>query len=375
MGHDLRTPMNAIIGMTNLALEDVHDVSQVKESLNIIKTSSNHLLNLLNDILDMAKIESGKMTLANTTFSIKEATLKICDVFKAMALQKNIDYRVDFENLKNEFIVTDESRFNRILSNIISNAVKFTPQHGFVKVVVEELNSVKNNITNYAIKVQDSGIGIASEQLKHIFDPFHRVESSMISKIEGSGLGLAIVKALVENLGGTIFVESKLGEGSTFIINLSFLRDVCALEEKKPDREIKISEQDFGRISALLVEDHPINIAVIKKILEKMKIKVTVIRDGKEGSDVFLNSQPGDFNVIFMDLQMPVMNGYEATVRIRSSSHPRAKTIPIIALTANTFEDDIRKCFEVGMNGHIAKPISMEKLTETLKNLVVEKTS
>lgn len=372
MSHDLRTPMNAIIGMTNLALEDLSDSSQVRESLNIIKTSSAHLLNLLNDILDMAKIESGKMTLANSVFSITQTMTGICDVFKAVTLQKHIQYSVEFENIVHDTVVSDETRFSRIISNIIGNAVKFTPEYGFIKVTVEEQKSMRNNIAYFSIKVQDSGIGISEEQLESIFDPFHRVESSMISKIEGSGLGLAIVKALVESLGGTVSVESRLGYGSTFTIKLPFLKQICSLEEKE-HKEESIRNCDFGKLSALLVEDHPINIVVIKKILEKTGMKVTVTRDGKEGAETFINSEPTAFDLIFMDLQMPVMNGYEATEYIRASSHPRAKTIPVIALTANTFEDDIKKCFEAGMTAHIAKPISLQKLIEIVSNLALNR--
>ncbi len=372
MSHDLRTPMNAIIGMTNLALEDLSDSSQVEESLKIIKTSSAHLLTLLNDILDMAKIESGKMTVANSAFSVTKAMTAVCDVFKAITLQKNIRYTVEFENIMHDNVVSDETRFSRIISNIISNAVKFTPEHGFINVTMTEQKSVRNNIAYFSIKVQDSGIGISEEQIQYIFDPFHRVESSMISKIEGSGLGLAIVKALVDSLGGTVSVESRLGYGSAFTINLPFLKQICSFDEKEHKEEPALTH-DFSRLSALLVEDHPINIVVIKKILEKTGMKVTVTRDGKEGAETFVNSEPAAFDLIFMDLQMPVMNGYEATQCIRASLHPRAKTIPIIALTANTFDDDIKKCFEAGMTAHIVKPISFQKLVETVSNLVLHK--
>lgn len=370
MSHDIRTPMNAIIGMVNLAIEDQNNKEQVAESLNVIKSSSEHLLTLINDILEMNRIESGKMTLNNEPFVLSEECTNIANTFKGIVIAKEQDFKFELINITADHIIGDISNFKRILTNILGNAVKFTPKHGTIHFRVYQEETSNNNLSLFRIEIQDTGIGIAKDQLPKIFEPFQREQTDTIKNIEGTGLGLAIVKALIEMQGGAINVASEKGKGTTFTLHISYEK-AEKQEIKTESKTVLLSDINLQGKHILLVEDHPVNILVATKLLEKMGAAIIKAENGKIGLEKFLASKPGDIDFIFMDLQMPVMNGLEATKAIRASEHPLAKSIPIIAMTANAFAEDIHNSLNAGMNAHIAKPITIENINNTLKKLAI----
>lgn len=366
MSHDIRTPMNAIIGMTDLALDDLDNRQHLSEYLDIIKSSSSHLLTLINDILDMSRIEKGKLKLARTSFNLSVEIDRFCSRYQLLMDKNSLNFLHNTELLHCNCI-GDTAQLQRIWDNLVSNACKFTPPGGTVTFSACELPSDNERLGWYKFTISDTGIGIDSESLQHLFDPFFR-SSDVISKhIEGSGLGLAIVKNIVDYKGGTISVASKPGEGTTFTVTLPLHFDTAAEHPvEKPTHTFGSADFDFSGKSLLLAEDHPINQKVAELILEKTGAAVTIVENGLQCTELFTGSAKGSFDAILMDIQMPVMNGYEAAQAIRSSTHPQSATIPIIAMTANAFAEDIKNALSAGMNAHIAKPIDPQKLYETL---------
>ena len=366
MSHDIRTPMNAIIGMTDLALDDLDNRQHLSEYLDIIKSSSSHLLTLINDILDMSRIEKGKLKLARTSFNLSVEIDRFCSRYQLLMDKNSLNFLHNAELLHCNCI-GDTAQLQRIWDNLVSNACKFTPPGGTVTFSACELPSDNERLGWYKFTVSDTGIGIDSESLQHLFDPFFR-SSDVISKhIEGSGLGLAIVKNIVDYKGGTISVTSRQGEGTTFTVTLPLHFDTAAEHPvEKPTHTFGSADFDFSGKSLLLAEDHPINQKVAELILEKTGAAVTIVENGLQCTELFTGSAKGSFDAILMDIQMPVMNGYEAAQAIRSSTHPQSATIPIIAMTANAFAEDIKNALSAGMNAHIAKPIDPQKLYETL---------
>lgn len=366
MSHDIRTPMNAIIGMTDLALDDLDNRQHLSEYLDIIKSSSSHLLTLINDILDMSRIEKGKLKLARTSFNLSVEIDRFCSRYQLLMDKNSLNFLHNAELLHCNCI-GDTAQLQRIWDNLVSNACKFTPPGGTVTFSACELPSDNERLGWYKFTISDTGIGIDSESLQHLFDPFFR-SSDVISKhIEGSGLGLAIVKNIVDYKGGTISVASKPGEGTTFTVTLPLHFDTAAEHPvEKPTHTFGSADFDFSGKSLLLAEDHPINQKVAELILEKTGAAVTIVENGLQCTELFTGSAKGSFDAILMDIQMPVMNGYEAAQAIRSSTHPQSATIPIIAMTANAFAEDIKNALSAGMNAHIAKPIDPQKLYETL---------
>lgn len=366
MSHDIRTPMNAIIGMTDLALDDLDNRQHLSEYLDIIKSSSSHLLTLINDILDMSRIEKGKLKLARTSFNLSVEIDRFCSRYQLLMDKNSLNFLHNAELLHCNCI-GDTAQLQRIWDNLVSNACKFTPPGGTVTFSACELPSDNERLGWYKFTISDTGIGIDSESLQHLFDPFFR-SSDVISKhIEGSGLGLAIVKNIVDYKGGTISVTSRQGEGTTFTVTLPLHFDTAAEHPvEKPTHTFGSADFDFSGKSLLLAEDHPINQKVAELILEKTGAAVTIVENGLQCTELFTGSAKGSFDAILMDIQMPVMNGYEATQAIRSSTHPQSATIPIIAMTANAFAEDIKNALSAGMNAHIAKPIDPQKLYETL---------
>lgn len=366
MSHDIRTPMNAIIGMTDLALDDLDNRQHISEYLDIIKSSSSHLLTLINDILDMSRIEKGKLKLARTSFNLSVEIDRFCSRYQLLMDKNSLNFLHNTELLHCNCI-GDTAQLQRIWDNLVSNACKFTPPGGTVTFSACELPSDNERLGWYKFTISDTGIGIDSESLQHLFDPFFR-SSDVISKhIEGSGLGLAIVKNIVDYKGGTISVASKPGEGTTFTVTLPLHFDTAAEHPvEKPTHTFGSADFDFSGKSLLLAEDHPINQKVAELILEKTGAAVTIVENGLQCTELFTGSAKGSFDAILMDIQMPVMNGYEAAQAIRSSTHPQSATIPIIAMTANAFAEDIKNALSAGMNAHIAKPIDPQKLYETL---------
>ena len=366
MSHDIRTPMNAIIGMTDLALDDLDNRQHLSEYLDIIKSSSSHLLTLINDILDMSRIEKGKLKLARTSFNLSVEIDRFCSRYQLLMDKNSLNFLHNTELLHCNCI-GDTAQLQRIWDNLVSNACKFTPPGGTVTFSACELPSDNERLGWYKFTISDTGIGIDSESLQHLFDPFFR-SSDVISKhIEGSGLGLAIVKNIVDYKGGTISVTSRQGEGTTFTVTLPLHFDTAAEHPvEKPTHTFGSADFDFSGKSLLLAEDHPINQKVAELILEKTGAAVTIVENGLQCTELFTGSAKGSFDAILMDIQMPVMNGYEAAQAIRSSIHPQSATIPIIAMTANAFAEDIKNALSAGMNAHIAKPIDPQKLYETL---------
>ena len=366
MSHDIRTPMNAIIGMTDLALDDLDNRQHLSEYLDIIKSSSSHLLTLINDILDMSRIEKGKLKLARTSFNLSVEIDRFCSRYQLLMDKNSLNFLHNAELLHCNCI-GDTAQLQRIWDNLVSNACKFTPPGGTVTFSACELPSDNERLGWYKFTISDTGIGIDSESLQHLFDPFFR-SSDVISKhIEGSGLGLAIVKNIVDYKGGTISVTSRQGEGTTFTVTLPLHFDTEAEHPvEKPTHTFGSADFDFSGKSLLLAEDHPINQKVAELILEKTGAAVTIVENGLQCTELFTGSAKGSFDAILMDIQMPVMNGYEAAQAIRSSTHPQSATIPIIAMTANAFAEDIKNALSAGMNAHIAKPIDPQKLYETL---------
>ena len=369
MSHDIRTPMNAIIGMTDLALDDLDNRQHLSEYLDIIKSSSSHLLTLINDILDMSRIEKGKLKLARTSFNLSVEIDRFCSRYQLLMDKNSLNFLHNAELLHCNCI-GDTAQLQRIWDNLVSNACKFTPPGGTVTFSACELPSDNERLGWYKFTISDTGIGIDSESLQHLFDPFFR-SSDVISKhIEGSGLGLAIVKNIVDYKGGTISVTSRQGEGTTFTVTLPLHFDTAAEHPvEKPTHTFGSADFDFSGKSLLLAEDHPINQKVAELILEKTGAAVTIVENGLQCTELFTGSAKGSFDAILMDIQMPVMNGYEAAQAIRSSTHPQSATIPIIAMTANAFAEDIKNALSAGMNAHIAKPIDMEKIINTLRDL------
>ena len=366
VSHDIRTPMNAIIGMTDLALDDLDNRQHLSEYLDIIKSSSSHLLTLINDILDMSRIEKGKLKLARTSFNLSVEIDRFCSRYQLLMDKNSLNFLHNAELLHCNCI-GDTAQLQRIWDNLVSNACKFTPPGGTVTFSACELPSDNERLGWYKFTISDTGIGIDSESLQHLFDPFFR-SSDVISKhIEGSGLGLAIVKNIVDYKGGTISVTSRQGEGTTFTVTLPLHFDTAAEHPvEKPTHTFGSADFDFSGKSLLLAEDHPINQKVAELILEKTGAAVTIVENGLQCTELFTGSAKGSFDAILMDIQMPVMNGYEAAQAIRSSTHPQSATIPIIAMTANAFAEDIKNALSAGMNAHIAKPIDPQKLYETL---------
>ncbi|MEG0640637.1 MAG: ATP-binding protein, partial [Clostridia bacterium] len=350
MSHDIRTPMNAITGMCSLALADEGNPQQVHESLQVIAQSSALLLSMITDILDMNRIESGKMVLTNQPFSIRELLQLAVAKARALAVKKDQSVSLSCE-ITHARCSGDVVRIHRIMDNLLANALKFTPQGGKITYCISELPSENNKIGLYCFKVTDNGIGMSLEQQQHIFEPFYRAQSPMTSQVEGTGLGLPIVKSIVDYMGGTISVQSALGEGTSFEVELP----LCLVQEGSPAPSAlkdPVLSADLSHVHVLLCEDHPMNQLVATRILEKADVRVTLAENGQVAYELFSQSAPCTFDAILMDVQMPVMNGYEAACAIRACTHPQAKAIPIIAMTANAFTEDIQLSMEAGMNDH-----------------------
>ena len=366
MSHEIRTPMNAIIGMAAVG-KSSSDGERKDYAFEKIETASTHLLNVINDVLDISKIESGKLEIAPTAFNFRRMIRQITDVFihrmeeKFQAFLTNIDPDIP------PVLVADEQRLTQVIINLLSNATKFTPQGGRVELSIALVEKDDVNV-KLRVNVADTGIGIDAEQQERIFNSFEQAESSTTRKYGGTGLGLAISKNIVELMGGRIWVKSEPGKGATF----SFVIEAGygAEEDESADELSGIGQGgavgDFSGRHILLVEDIAINREILLSILEPTKLDIDCAENGLEAVQTFsVNSEK--YDLIFMDVQMPTMDGYEATRRIRALDKPNAKTIPVIAMTANVFKDDVEKCIEAGMNGHIGKPLDLEKVLDILK--------
>ena len=370
MSHDIRTPMNAIIGMTSLIRHDAGNKAKVIEYADKIDISSQHLLGIINDVLDMSKIEAGKTVFKYTDFSILDFITELNTIFHSQIDEKNQTLTIIKENIRHEWVNGDQVHLMQIFSNLVSNAVKYTQEGGKIQFLVEECETKSSVYAKYRFLVSDNGMGMSADFKDTIFDAFTRAESSLTNKIQGTGLGMAITKNLVEAMGGTIDVESELGQGSCFevLMDLKIAEDrTVALAAQE-----EIDEQDGNILQGmrfLCAEDNELNAEILTELLKIEGAECTICENGEEILKAFEQSAPGDYDMILMDVQMPVMNGYEATKAIRRSSHELAKKIPIIAMTANAFSEDIQHSLAAGMNAHVSKPVEMKVLEKTIRSI------
>ena len=370
MSHDIRTPMNAIIGMTSLIRYDAGNKDKVIEYADKIDISSQHLLGIINDVLDMSKIEAGKTVFKYNDFSILNFIQEINTLFQSQIDEKKQTLTIIKENIRHEWVNGDQVHLMQIFSNLLSNAVKYTQEGGKIQFLVEECETKSSVYAKYRFLVSDNGMGMSADFKETIFDPFTRAESSMTNKIQGTGLGMAITRNLVKAMGGTIDLESELGQGSCFEV----LIDMRIAEERTIAlaAQEEIDEQDDNILQGmrfLCAEDNELNAEILMELLKIEGAECIICENGERVLETFEQSAPGDYDMILMDVQMPVMNGYEATKAIRRSSHELAMKIPIIAMTANAFSEDIQHSLAAGMNAHVSKPVEMKVLEKTIRSI------
>ena len=373
MSHDIRTPMNAIIGFTGLASSHLDNTDLVRDYLSKIEKSSSHLLSLINDVLDMSRIESGKMDLNEAPENLDDILHGLRDMMQANVRAKKQDFFLDSVDIVHRGVICDRLRLNQVMLNLLSNANKYTPEGGTISLRVKETGISRAGYGAYEFRVKDNGVGMTPEYLKTIFDPFSRDVSAQTSGIQGTGLGMAITKSMVEMMGGTIEVTSEPGKGSEFTVRFEFrMSDPEVVAEEAPEdaQAPEFSETvDFTGRKVLLVEDNEMNREIATMMLEELGFTVSTADDGSVALEMVKKASEGAWDVILMDVQMPVMGGYEATRQIRALDSPLAR-IPIVAMTANSFDQDRKDALEVGMNEHISKPIYIEVLSKTLSEVL-----
>ncbi len=365
MSHDIRTPINGIMGMTEIALKNVSDAARVEDCLGKISNSSQHLLSLINDVLDMSRIESGKVTINSEPMNMITTTDGCASIIGGQLLNRSVELIREFDDFAHPNLIGDELHLRQILINILGNSVKFTPDGGKICFRVRETGCTEGK-AHFHFEIEDTGIGMKPEFLKHIWEPFAQEDGGNRTNYKGTGLGMSITKQFVDMMGGTITVESQLHTGSKFVIELSF--DIDTNVEPIAEMPEK-TELHLEGMRIMLVEDNEINMEIAQFMLKEAGITVTCAENGKLAVETFQNSEAGSFDVILMDIMMPVMNGLDAARAIRALDHPDAKTIPIVAMTANAYDEDVRNAQEAGMNGHLAKPIDTKLLYRTLDEL------
>ena len=372
MSHDIRTPMNAIVGFSGLLEKNLQNEKKAKEYLEKIQSSSNLLLMIINQVLEMARIESGTAVLQLKAEDIDALFHRVNTVFEEDIRKKNLQYHADLD-VRHHYVVCDQTKLQEIMLNIISNAIKYTPEGHSIHVKVHEAVSENPSRIRYIFSCEDTGIGMSEEYLPHVYEEFSRERTTTENKVPGTGLGLSIIKSMIELMGGSIQVESRQGIGTKFTVDLSF--DIASKEEVYGSQNI-IKPSAIHTIKGkriLLAEDNELNAEIVKTVLEDVGALITRVEDGQQAVELFEEKPAGTFDAILMDLMMPVMDGYTATKKIRSSERSDAKTIPIIAMTANAFQEDAEKCIAVGMNAHLAKPLDIEKVKTTICHLVKKK--
>ena len=368
MSHEIRTPMNGIIGMLTLAEGKLEKDNPAMQYLEKVDELSDHLLSLINDILDMSRIEAGRVQLESKPFSLRQLADRLYDMFAKNLEARGVHYEVRFEDMTVDYVIGDELRISQAIINFLSNAVKFTSEGEIIVTFRQMMRSAGH--VDLMVRVHDTGIGMAPEFINRIFRPFEQESIETTKRYGGTGLGMSIAKSLVDKMGGTIGVESKQGVGTTYTITLPFAIDNTATEE--PERQQTDLTVLQGR-RLLLAEDNALNMEIMEFLLNDVGVKVTKAADGQQAVEAFAASPPGGFDAILMDVMMPVRDGHEATRAIRAMDRPDAKTIPIFAMTANAFTEDRRKALESGMNEHLPKPIDPDALYRLLVKYLTER--
>jgi signal transduction histidine kinase len=368
MSHDIRTPINGIVGMTSIAMKNQDNKEKVADCLSKISGSADHLLTLVNDVLDMSRIESGKVDIAHEPMDIRTMVDNCYSIIGGQIMSREITFQKEFNNIKHPHVLGDELHTRQILINILGNAVKFTPDGGTISFRVKEMTDDENRGL-FRFEIEDNGIGMTEEFQHHIFEAFSQADNNgSRTNYQGTGLGMAITKQFVDLMGGQISIRSKLSEGSCFTVDLTL-----DIDPEKREENASAAVDDVAGMKILLVEDNMLNMEIAEEILEDEDVIVDTAENGQIAVNEFNDSKPGTYDAILMDIMMPVMNGYEATKAIRASEHPDAKTIPIIAMTANAYAEDVQAALASGMNAHIAKPINIPLLLSTLNRYRVNK--
>ena len=372
MSHDIRTPMNAIIGFATLALDDIRDGKKVEDYLSKILSSSKHLLGLINDILDMSRIESGKVVLEEQETDLVTTLQELQSIMEGQAKERKLKLHVDYSNLRDRHVYCDKTRLNQVMFNLLANAVKFTSEGGSIWLTMSQLEPTceVEDRAIYEIRVKDTGIGMDKAFIKHIFEPFERERTSTVSKIQGTGLGMAITKNIVDMMGGTIEVESQKGVGTEFIIRLELRLQAeagAANEEGAKQHSHAEGVAEFAGKRLLLAEDNELNREIACMLLSKYGFVIDTAENGQEAVDLVAASAPDYYDLVLMDIQMPVMDGHEATRRIRNLEDKELAKVPVVAMTANAFDEDRKAAKECGMNGFISKPINMQEVVQALR--------
>ncbi|MGM9519989.1 MAG: hybrid sensor histidine kinase/response regulator [Phascolarctobacterium sp.] len=370
MSHDIRTPMNAIVGFAGLLADSAQNPEKVLDYAHKITYSSKHLLSLINDILDMSKIESGETALKLSDFSLQELEEELQGIIGPQARNKHQEFKVEYKGQLPAMVRSDKMRINQILLNLLSNAVKYTPNGGHVRLVLEGQSGHRQGFSYVRFVVQDDGFGMSEEFQGQLFTPFTREYTEETKYIQGTGIGMAIVKNIVELLGGNITVVSSKGKGTTFTVNLELAVVATAKVEGALTNEEHKEAISLGGLKVLAAEDNAINAEILELLLMKEGASVEICENGLAVAQRFMGSATDEFDIIFMDVQMPVLDGYGATKLIRSSDHPQAKTIPIVAMTANAFAEDVHKALASGMDAHTSKPVDMQKLKQVVAELL-----
>jgi signal transduction histidine kinase len=365
MSHEIRTPMSAIIGMAQIA-KNTEDPARISDCLQKIEDNSEHLIGVINDILDFSKMDAGKLELDEQIFSLKKDMEFITTMFEPKTAEKQLALNVSMKNVKHDAIVADALRLNQVLINFLSNAVKFTGAGGEIRIDIQEMMYM-NGEGVYSFAVSDTGIGIEPEHASKLFSAYMQATVGTQKQYGGTGLGLAISKNIVEKMGGEIELHSVPGEGSTFSFTIKVKAEETLLDEHIREKESRTLDLNTKRI--LIVDDIEINREIAMEILKVTGAKMETAINGKETVEMFMNSEPGYYDLILMDMQMPVMDGCEATEVIRASDHPDAKTVKIVAVTANVMRDDIKRSLDAGMDAHIGKPINLEEANKVISEL------
>ena len=363
MSHDIRTPINGIMGMLDIAEENFDDKARVKDCIAKMRGAASHLLSLVNDVLDMSKIESGSMQMLNTPFDLRVLLDSCCGILEGQITERNMTFTKQIGPFWHPYLVGSELHIRQVLINILSNAVKYTPDGGEINFRAKE-TLFEEGLVHLRMEIKDNGIGMSEEFMQHIFEPFTQEVLDARSTYGGTGLGMPIAKSLTDKMGGTITFESRQGVGTTYYITLPLEIDPSAAPQ--PETEKPADDATLQGVNILLAEDNDLNLEIAQFLLENAGATVTAARNGQEAVDIFAASRPGEFDAILMDVMMPVMDGYTATRTIRRLDRPDAGRIPILAMTANAFAEDRRRAYEAGMNEHLTKPLETELVIKTL---------